>query len=292
VIRPVLDRVDGTVVLAGLALGSVAAARTADSRFDRVVASHVEELHTAAAFSDEARPRRATLTEADRRSLPPPVRRYLGRVLADDQPAVRTARLSQRGEFRLGGESGSWKPLRAIQRFAVRPPGFVWDATIDLLPLVPVRVLDAYVGGRGLLQARLFSALPVADAEPGPALDAGELVRYLAESVWFPTALFAEEVEWEGIDDRRARARIEDRGTAASLVFRFDDDDLVESVHTAKRYRQETGQFAPWTGYFEEYRERNGMLIPTVARVEWTLPDRDLPYWRARIEDVDHTFAE
>ena len=40
-----------------------------------------------------------------------------------------------------------WLPLVSIQRVVVRRPGFVWDARIQMLPGLDVRVHDAYVAG-------------------------------------------------------------------------------------------------------------------------------------------------
>ncbi|MFB6172472.1 MAG: DUF6544 family protein [Haloarculaceae archaeon] len=271
---------------AGLALGGVAAAAgVGRARFDRAIARRVDDL-LAASRSPAGGP----FSAAALSDLPDPVRRYLRTAIEDGRPAVGTVRLEQRGEFRLGGDaSAPWKPLTATQHFTTDPPGFVWDARIEVAPRVPVRVVDAYVDGQGSLRAKLLSAVTVAEADPGPEMDDGELLRYLAECVWFPTALLpAAGVEWAPIDDRTARATVEHRGGTASLTFHFDDRDLVERVHAGRRYRQETDAFTPWTGYFEDYVSRGGLRVPTRARVEWNLPDGDLPYWRATVSSIDH----
>lgn len=149
-------------------------------------------------------------------------------------------------------------------------PGFVWDADIEVFPRVSVRVVDAYEFGDGSLRAMLLSTLSVAEAEPSPAMNESELQRYLGEAVWFPTALLpSADVEWDSIDDQSARATIEDQGNRASLVFHFDDEGLVKQVTSQERYRQETDDFVPWTGYFEDYEWHDGMRIPTTAAVEW-----------------------
>jgi hypothetical protein len=123
-------------------------------------------------------------------------------------------------------------------------------------------------------------------------MNESELVRYLAECVWLPTALLpAAGVEWEAIDDATARATIRDGDTTASLIFHFDDGGLVERVHTDERYRQETDDYAPWTGSFGDYQRHNGVLVPTEAEVAWDPPAGDGPYWRARIEAVDYGVA-
>jgi hypothetical protein len=227
----------------------------------------------------------------DLEGLPDPVRRYFETVLEEGQPYVRSVRLEQEGEFRLGGPGWSWRPMEATGHYTVDPPGFVWSGTVRVLPFVPVRVLDAYDHGTGVLRARLLSTVTVADVGPDPETNEGELVRYLAEAAWYPTALLPTEgVEWEAVDDRSARATLEDGGNVASVVFHFDERDRIERV-TAERYHQETDDRAPWTGRFRDYEARNGMVVPTEAEAEWSLPDGGRPYWRARVEHIEHRVA-
>lgn len=274
----------GAALVGAALVGAVAAVTLGRTRHERATKDRVADLLSASERST-AEP----FDPAHVADLPAPVRRYFETVVEDGQSPTRTVRLTQRGALRLGGRTGSWKPMTATQQFTVDPPGFVWHADVAVAPFVPARVVDAYEFGRGSLHARLLSVVPVADADPGPEMNEGELLRYLGEAVWFPTALLpAAGVEWEAIDDRSARATIADRGTTASLVFHFDDDDLVERVTAAQRYRQEADDVAPWTGYFEDYRRVDGVRIPTRAAVAWTLPDGDRPYWRARITSIDH----
>jgi hypothetical protein len=224
----------------------------------------------------------------DRADLPAPVRRYLDAAVSSGRQPVETARLAQTGEMRLGGPDAPWRPMRATQRVRVAPPGFVWDASVEVAPFVAARVLDASVGGRGYLRAALLGAVPVASAGPGGRMDDAELARYLAEAVWVPTALsFASAgVEWEAVDDRSARATLRHAGASATVRFHFGPDDLVRRV-TAERYREASGRKDPWTGYFDAYETVDGLRVPTEAAVEWNLPGGDLPYWRARV----HEFA-
>jgi hypothetical protein len=220
--------------------------------------------------------------------VPAPARRYFEAVIDEGRPYVRSVRLEQRGEFRMGDSERSWRPMTATQHYTVDPPGFVWSATVRALPFVPVRVLDAYDHGSGVLRARLLSTVTVADVGPDEEMNEGELVRYLAEAVWFPTALLpAEGVEWEAVDDRSARATLEDGGNTASVTFHFDERDRIERV-TAERYRQEAEDHAPWTGRFRAYEDRSGLSVPTEAEVEWNPPEGDRPYWRAEIERIEH----
>ncbi|MFC7250379.1 DUF6544 family protein [Halomicroarcula sp. GCM10025324] len=250
-------------------------------RFAREIATRTDRLHAAATVRDGA------FDRSELAGLPDPVANYFETVLQPGLAYATSVSLHQTGTFRLGDAGSPWRSLEATQHYTTRPPGFVWDATIDVAPLIRARVLDAYVDGDGILDARVLSAIRVANAGPSPEMDTGELLRYLAEAVWFPTALLPSNgVEWRAVSATAASATIEHRGNTASVVFHFDDG-VVDRV-TAERFRQAAGDDAPWTGTFENYQNRNGRLIPTRAAVEWTLPDGALPYWRATIDDVEH----
>ncbi|QIO23479.1 DUF6920 family protein [Haloarcula sp. JP-L23] len=277
-------------VLFGLAAAAVGTVLVGKRRVSARTARSTDALRAASSGG----PTRA-VTEADFADLPAPARRYFETVLEPGVQFVRATRLTQRGVFRLGDADSSWHPLEATQHYTVDPPGFVWDASIRLGSVLPVSVIDSYVDGTGSLVASLLWTVPVADANPSPELDAAELQRYLAEAVWFPTALLPESgVEWTAIDDSIARATLTDGDVSASLSFHFDDDNLVDRVVAEERYRAVDGGFeaARWTGHFEDYTERSGMLVPTRGEVAWTLPDGDLPYWRGEITEFEYETAK
>ena len=220
--------------------------------------------------------------------LPPPVRRYFETVLQTGQQPITRVTLTQEGEFRFGGGDDEWHPFTASQLYSVSPPRYVWDATIGIAPLVTARVLDAYVDGEGLLRANLFGGVPVASAGPTPEMNEAELQRYLSETPWFPTALLPSAgVRWEGIDDRTARATIEDGDVSATGVFHFDEDGHISQL-TAERYRQDVDGTAPWVGDYRAYEERAGIRIPTEAEVSWKTTDGTVPYWRGTITQLDY----
>lgn len=218
--------------------------------------------------------------------LPAPVRRYFETVLQAGQPHVEEVRLVQEGDFRLGDADAPWRLFTASQVYGVSPPGYVWDAEISLLPFASARVVDAYVAGEGLLRANLFGGIPVASAGPNPRMNEAELQRYLSETPWFPTALLpVAGVAWESIDERSARATIDDGDVTATAVFHFDEEGYLTRL-TADRYRQDIDAVAPWTGHYRSYEERDGMQIPTRAEVAWDTADGEVPYWRGTITDI------
>jgi hypothetical protein len=226
--------------------------------------------------------------------LPPPVAAYLRASLTEGQAPIRSVRLAQAGEFRVGGLEGEWSPFEAMQYSLATRPGFLWDATIRMGLINRVRVRDAYVDGHGLTQAKLMSLLPMADASGRRELDAGALHRYLAEAAWFPTALLpGAGVQWKAIDHRAALASVSDCGLTVSLQFHFNEDNEIARIYTPGRYREVRGRYklTPWEGRFDHYRSIAGMRVPGHADVAWHLSGESVSYFRCNITETEYNFA-
>ncbi len=236
-----------------------------------------------------------TYDQAVTDGLPVPVRKYFRAVLQDGQPMIYSAWISQHGQFRLGEAEGSWRPFSATQLVTTHPPGFDWNARVRMAAGVNVLVQDAYAAGNGILHAALLGLFTVAHLRDTPQMAEGELVRYLAEGPWYPTALLpGSGLRWEAIDNSSARAILASDGITVSVEFHFDEAGLIQSVRSACRYRDVGGalQPTPWEGKFDEYIECEGMRIPSRGEVAWQLPDGPFPYWRARITDIAFEFAQ
>ena len=230
-------------------------------------------------------------------ALPPPVQRYFRTVLKEDQLFIAHAVIEQSGEFRskeIHDPESGWRPFTAIQGFATWPPGFVWDARIRMGPLGAVWVRDSYLARRASMAAALLGTIPVVNQPDTPDLRAGALQRYLAESVWFPTALLPESgVRWTPIDDSHARASLTEGATTVSLDFEFGDDGRILSAYTPARRRadpENKGRYVtlPWGGRYHGYREQDGMLVPVESEVYWVVEGREQPYYRGRNDRIEY----
>lgn len=223
--------------------------------------------------------------------LPEAVARYFHFALQEGEPTIRRCRVAQRGVIRLDLHS-PWRPYRALQLFTTSPRGFVWDARVRMAPLITARVRNSYVRGRAGMVGRLASVVPLASRGDTPELASGMLHRWLAEAVWFPTALLPSEgVLWTGLDDDTSRATITDGGITVSLDFTFGDDGRVERAYTPVRYREVDGSriATPWACHYHGYESIGGIRVPTAGSAVWLLPKGELTYWRGRLLDVSFT---
>jgi hypothetical protein len=77
------------------------------------------------------------------------------------------------------------------------------------------------------------------------------------------------------------------------MLFTFDEEGLIETVRAESRGRAVGGEVVPtpWRGHFRNYEEHGGMLVPLNGEVAWLPPEGEKPYWRGRIDEIDHDFV-
>ena len=227
--------------------------------------------------------------------LPAPVRGYFERALTHGQPIIRFVQINQAGSFNLSLVAPQWKPFTARQHVITARPGFVWDAAILMFPAVPVRVVDAYIAAVGLLRPAILGLFPMGAVQGTGGIARGELMRYFAEAVWYPTALLPSQgVVWQAVDDSSARATISDGPHSLTLLFRFGAEGLVAEVHADARggMMGKTMVMMPWDCRLSQYRRQDGMLVPVTAEVIWQTPQGERPYYRGRITRLAYKFAQ
>lgn len=215
--------------------------------------------------------------------MSPLVQRIVDRAGVDPDRLPSRVHFEQVGEIAL--RPGKWQRFRARQSIDVRACSFRWEAKVRMAPLVHVRVVDTFVAGRGLLDARLWRLFRLARAE-GPEIDQGELLRYLAELPWCPHALLANE-------DLTLRAKGKDTllvctpfaGKELEMRLTVDEQGDVTAARTDARGRYEAGLLVdhPWGGTFHDHEAIDGLRVPRRCRVFWYLADGPQEVFRATL---------
>lgn len=226
--------------------------------------------------------------------LPAPVQRYFRAVLKDGQPMVEAVSVDHTGTFNMSESGEQWKPFTSTQRVITQRPGFEWEGRIKMMPGLTVRVHDAYIAGEGILHATLFGLLSLVNLHGTLDVAQGELMRFFAEAAWYPTALLPSQgVRWEEVDDTSAKATLRDCEITLTMLFRFNENNLIESVRAEARGRTVGGKViaTPWEGRWKQYELRDGMHIPLNGEVVWMLPEGPKPYWRGHITSLTYEFV-
>jgi len=211
--------------------------------------------------------------------LPEPVRRYFRYSLQENQSYISYVRLMHDGKFRIK-PGQKWMPIRGQEYFTVEKPGFVWFGKVPLFSAE-----DVYYNGEGNLRVKLLSLIKIVDAK-GKEIDQGELLRWLGEAPWFPTALLpSEKLRWEAIDENSAKAILKDGNITVEGIFYFNQQGEIIQFK-AKRFKD--GMLENWSGLYHDYREVNGMKVPMRVEVIWNLKEGDFKYVDFSIKKIEY----
>ena len=229
-----------------------------------------------------------------RDTLPAPVRRYFDYALPGTGKAIVRMEAVQQGTLRTAIDSQRWLAFTALHHVEPAATAFAWDARVRMLGPLSLRVSDGFRDGQGYGKVGLGKHITLARARGDVDMNTAALQRYLAEAVWYPSALLPRAgVCWSARDDRSAVATFRCGNTEASLEFHFRDDGSVARVYSPARARKIGKAFiaTPWEGQLDDYRECQGFRLPHRARVGWRLNDELTLVWRGEIERLELELA-
>jgi hypothetical protein len=227
------------------------------------------------------------ITEAGLLRLPEAMQRYLRYTRVVGKEPIQTVRLKQRGFFRTQ-PGQKWLPMVAEEYFTTDPFAFLWCGKIRLFPLISISARDRFSNGHGSLRVKLLPLVPLVDVH-GPEADQGELLRYLGEIIWFPTAWLSDELEWQAIDAQSVQVTVRQPSVTVTAVLHVNEQGQMTHL-TAERYMAEGKSYRleRWSAHCDAYREVSGMLIPTRVEVAWNLASGDFSYFRGEITEIEY----
>jgi hypothetical protein len=248
----------------------------------------------------EAARRPASTSRYDVRELeglPAPVHRYFRAALDDGQPIVASVRVEHAGTFNVTALTNRelWMPFTSEQHVVTNRPGFVWNARMALLPGMAIHVHDAYAAGVGTLHPAVLGLFSLTKQRGTGDIARGELMRYMMEAAWYPTALLPSQgTTWSAVDEVSAGATMTDGAITLAMRFTFGAGGLIESIRADARGALVGGKVVmlPWEGHLSNYQRRAGMLVPLTAEAAWLPPGARKPYWRGTILSADYVMVD
>ncbi|MHA4846938.1 DUF6544 family protein [Flavitalea antarctica] len=224
-----------------------------------------------------------TYTQKQLEGLPAPVQRYFTHVLKEGQAYITTVRFTHEGLFKTAIDK-DWVAIKGEQNVTTETPGFIWKGTTSLFT-----ARDMYIGNKGRLTVSLFSLFKVVDAR-GEKYDEGELIRWLGESILYPTNLLpGERLQWSDIDSSTAKLTFHHNGISLYYLVTFNGGGEISELET-KRYMGEKN-LETWIIKLSDYKERSNVLVPTTTEVLWRLDKGDFSYAKFLIKDVEYNKA-
>lgn len=268
----------GIVILLVLLIGGSYIAKFV---FNQNVEKEVEEI-----FS-KVENKNGIVTKEDVERLPKNVQKWLEYSGVIGKERITAVRLKQKAQMRLAKEK-AWMPVQAEQYFTSQEPGFIWKANIKAAPFVHISGRDKYENGKGNMLIKVLSLFTVANSK-GKEIDQGTLLRYLAETIWFPSAALNEYLTWEEIDEQNAKATMTYGDITASGVFTFNSKGEVVNFE-AERYGEFDGdiRLETWSIPVRDYKQFEGIKIPTKGNVTWKLDTGDFNWFNFEVTEIEY----
>lgn len=212
--------------------------------------------------------------------LPEPVRRYFKYALKDGQQYVSSVSLKHDGQFKTALDK-EWIDIEGQQYFTAEKPGFLWKGKTALFS-----VRDMYIAGEGRIVIFLLSLFRLQEGT-GENYDQGELLRWLGESVWFPTNLLpGPRLAWSAIDNDTAMLNFNYNGQELGYKVSFNAKGEITQLET-RRHMGEDGA-ETWLGRVSDYKQVNSMMIPMRIEALWRLKGVEHSYARFNITEIEH----
>jgi hypothetical protein len=142
------------------------------------------------------------------------------------------------------------------------------------------------LGNKGGLIATLFNVYNVVNAE-GSQYDEGELQRWLAESVWFPTNLLpSDSVSWTAINGQSAKLSFNYKTVLFDFIVSFNAIGEIIMMEGRRFMTEKTKE--KWICRMSNYIEINNVKIPFSDRAFWKLNDVEYCYAKFEIQKIEY----
>lgn len=244
-------------------------------QFDLKFQNRVKSL-----FLLSAPDKRASFSFEQIKDLPEPVQRYFKFAITEDQKNIQSIRLVHDGQFKTS-EHAKWRDIRGEQYFTTSPPGFIWKGSMGFF-----RAQDMYINDHGRLIVSLLSLVKIIDRK-GPQFDQGELCRWLAESVWFPTNLLpSQKISWSAIDYNHAKLIFS--YLDVKLCFEVEINEIGEIISMETERYMDIDKLEPWIIKLSKYKKMNSVNVPTKINVSWRLKKSEFTYAKFNVSKIEY----
>jgi len=217
--------------------------------------------------------------------LPGCVKRWLHSSGIINKPAIDIVYLKQQAEIKLR-PGGKWLKANAEQYYRLNNPAFIWKVKVFLIPFLFFTGYDKYKNGKGKMLIKFLSLKTIVNSQ-GKEIDESELLRFLAEICWFPTAALSPLISWQEINANSALATMQCNGLDVSATFSFNSDNDIIAIK-AMRYRSTDNgpEKAKWAMRLYNWSNREGVRIPIEGKVSWLLDTGAYSYYRWKIKQI------
>ena len=223
------------------------------------------------------------LSTQDLQDLPAPVQHYLEYTGAVGQPKVQCFRARFKAEMRGKGQDWMRMDCEQYNFFDTDERLFFLSAKVKGLP---AQGYHRYQGHEASMDVRLFSVLPVAQAE-GREMFIAETVTLFNDMCFLaPATLIDKRIQWTTVDEHTVQAAFTNKGTTIQAKLFFNEAGQLIDFESHDRYDINAMQQYRFTTPLRNYKDFGKVRLASYGEATWHYPDGPFVYGKFTLEEV------
>lgn len=240
------------------------------------------------AFNQSSLLAQGQIKEDDLSQLPGIVKKYLEYTGWIGKEKLSNVRIVFEGRMR-SKPTDRWMNFTSIQYNFFENPTRIFLMNASKMG-IPATGLHIYKNKQATMVIKIASMFKVVDAK-GPEMNHGETLMVFNDMCCMaPATLIDKRIQWEVIDPLTVKAKFtnDELSVTADLFFKengellnFKSNDKYESTD-GKTYRK-----FPWSTPIKEYKEFDGLKIPSFAPTIFHKPEGDFCYGEFKLKEIE-----
>ncbi|TGL20086.1 hypothetical protein EHQ46_11900 [Leptospira yanagawae] len=239
-------------------------------------------------FGSQQRIETKVLSESDIKSLPKPVQRYLQYTGVLGKPQTTNMRILFDELMYKTPNSEPMVSSSEQYNFFNDPSRFFYMKASMMG--VPFRVYHSYANEKASMVVKIVSWIEVVNVD-GEELTNTETVTLLNDLCLFaPSALLQNNITWQEEGPLSAKLMYQNGKYKVSAQLMFNEKgELINFISDDRAALQDDGSLrkARWSTPVKEYKEFNGVKVPTYGEAIWNFPEGDFVYGKFFLKNFE-----
>ena len=233
------------------------------------------------------------LTENDLEFLPLLVKKYLHYCKVVNKPKIYNFRANISGKIRKNSNS-SWITFKAIQfSLFIEPKRFFYmKGYLKQLPVSGYQVFDK---NNAYIEMRILSIFRVLFSS-GKEMAISETVTFFNDMCCLaPATLIDARIKWVEANTKEVKAIFTNQGISITASLYFNELGQLVNFKSTDRYaatQNKTLKKIDWSTPIKEYKEINGINLPSKVDVIYHYPNESVCYANFDLNAIAYNFYE
>jgi hypothetical protein len=192
--------------------------------------------------------------------------------------------IEQKGLFRLK-PFDKFKKIKGHQKVNLNKASFCWQGKSGILTIT-----DKFENKTGLFTVKAFGLITLTSSNSFE-ITHGQLQRFLAESVWYPSFFFNNNLSFNIINKQTVEVMIKNNNITPSVTFCFTDNYFISEIK-AKRYMNDNGKFnlTDWQVIIKNYKKFHNILIPEECEIHWKTINSSFCWYKFKVINICYSY--